>query len=75
MIGVLLTSNSTDGVRGLLELKEANSHTIVQDRENSVAWAALSKAINYGAARETLVLPAIADRIVTLDAIYSGDDD
>jgi two-component system chemotaxis response regulator CheB len=64
-LGVLLTGMGVDGAQGLLRMRQAGCHTIVQDRESSVV---------YGMPETALSLDAV-DRIVALEhiAAYLGE--
>ncbi len=65
-IGVILTGMGDDGARGLLEMKQAGAHTLVQDEASSVVWGMPGSAVRLGAAEETLPLEQIAHRLITL---------
>lgn len=67
-IGVLLTGMGDDGARGLLQMREAGAHTIVQDRETSAVYGMPGAAMAMGAAREELPIGAIAGRIAEIIA-------
>jgi two-component system chemotaxis response regulator CheB len=62
-IGVLLTGMGRDGARGLLSLRRAGAHTLVQDEASSVVWGMPKAALDLGAADEVLGLDAIAPRL------------
>jgi two-component system chemotaxis response regulator CheB len=59
-IGILLTGMGKDGAEGLLALKNAGCHTIVQDEATCVVFGMPREAILLGAARGVRPLPAIA---------------
>lgn len=65
-IGVLLTGMGRDGARGLKEMREAGSPTVVQDEATSVVWGMPGEAVAIGAARDILPIEAIAGRITAL---------
>jgi two-component system, chemotaxis family, protein-glutamate methylesterase/glutaminase len=65
-IGVLLTGMGDDGARGLAEMREAGSPTLVQDEASSVVWGMPGAAWKAGAAEEMLPLDDIAARILAL---------
>ena len=65
-VGVLLTGMGSDGARGLLRLKEAGCHTIIQDQETSVVWGMPGVAWQLNAHCEVMPLDAIAQRLLTL---------
>ena len=60
-VGVILTGMLDDGAQGLLEMREAGSWTIAQDRATSTVFGMNGEAIRRGAARQVLPLDRIAD--------------
>jgi two-component system chemotaxis response regulator CheB len=66
--GVLLTGMGEDGARGLLAMREAGAHTIVQDRATSAVYGMPAVAMALGAAEEELPVGAIAGRLTDLVA-------
>jgi two-component system chemotaxis response regulator CheB len=60
-VGVILTGMLDDGAQGLLEMREAGSWTIAQDRATSTVFGMNAEAIRRGAARQVLPLDQIAD--------------
>ncbi len=65
-LGVLLTGMGDDGARGLLEMRRAGAHTIVQDQSTSAVYGMPAAAWALGAATEQLPIDAMADRIADL---------
>jgi len=61
-LGIILTGMGKDGVQGLLEMKQAGSHTIAQDEASCVVFGMPKEAIAAGAASEILPLHNIARR-------------
>jgi two-component system, chemotaxis family, response regulator WspF len=61
---LLLTGMGRDGASGLLALKEAGWHTIVQDEQTSTVFGMPKAAIECGAATEILPLSRIAETLV-----------
>lgn len=59
-IGVLLTGMSDDGAAGLLELKKAEGHTLVQDQSSSVVFGMGAVAQSLHAVDEVIELKRIA---------------
>lgn len=59
-IGMLLTGMSIDGSEGLLELKKANGHTIIQDPNSAVVFGMAGVAQSLGAVDEIVRLDNIA---------------
>ena len=59
-LGILLTGMGKDGAAGLLALRNAGCHTIVQDEATSVVFGMPREAIELGAAVEVRPLQAIA---------------
>lgn len=66
VVGVLLTGMGDDGARGLLELRRAGRHTIVQDEATSLVWGMPRAAKELGAASEELGLEAMPARLLEL---------
>jgi len=63
-IAALLTGMGADGARGLLQIRNAGGHTIVQDEDSSVVWGMPGAAYRLGAAAKVLSLEQIAQEIV-----------
>jgi two-component system chemotaxis response regulator CheB len=61
-IGIILTGMGKDGVQGLLEMKQAGSHTIAQDEATCVVFGMPKEAIAAGGVCEVLPLQNIARR-------------
>ncbi|MBD1862603.1 MULTISPECIES: chemotaxis response regulator protein-glutamate methylesterase [Trichocoleus] len=59
-VAVLLTGMGKDGAMGLKSLYAAGWHTIAQNRETCVVYGMPKAAVELGAAKEVLPLPAIA---------------
>ena len=68
-LGIILTGMGKDGVTGLLEMKDAGSHTIAQDEASCVVFGMPKEAIAAGSVREVLPLQNIARR--TLECLSS----
>jgi two-component system chemotaxis response regulator CheB len=67
-VGALLTGMGDDGARGLKEMHEAGSATLVQDEATSVVWGMPGAAWKLGAADEALSIEAVAGRLLELAA-------
>ncbi len=65
-IGVLLTGMGKDGARGLKEMLDSGSRTVVQDEASSVVWGMPGEAVALGAAQAVLPLEQIAARVCAL---------
>jgi two-component system, chemotaxis family, protein-glutamate methylesterase/glutaminase len=63
-VGVLLTGMGDDGASGLLEMKETNAKTIVQDEATCVVYGMPKEAVKLGAADIILPLQKIAGEIL-----------
>lgn len=63
-MGVILTGMGGDGARGLKEMHDRGSYTIVQDKKTSVVFGMPRQAISLGAADRVLPLEEIAGAIV-----------
>ncbi|MBE0579152.1 chemotaxis response regulator protein-glutamate methylesterase [Devosia sp.] len=62
-MGVILTGMGDDGARGLLEMRQAGSHTIAQDEESCVVFGMPKEAIQRGAAVKIVPLSRVATEI------------
>ena len=72
-VGIILTGMGKDGVQGLLEMKQAGSHTIAQDEASCVVFGMPKEAIAAGGVCEVLPLQNIARRIMETLAAHSGN--
>jgi len=61
-VGIILTGMGKDGVQGMLEMKQAGSHTIAQDEATCVVFGMPKEAILAGGVCEVLPLQNIARR-------------
>lgn len=64
-MGILLTGMGDDGARGLLEMRQAGSHTVAQDEDTSVVFGMPKEAIQRGGAVKVLPLGRVANEINT----------
>lgn len=60
-VGALLTGMGSDGAQGLFELKQAHSHTFIQDKESAVVFGMAGVAQSMGAVDTVVKLDAIAN--------------
>ncbi len=65
-VGIILTGMGSDGVSGLLALREAGGYVIGQDERTSVIFGMASEAWRRNAVDELLPLPRIASRLMEL---------
>jgi two-component system chemotaxis response regulator CheB len=72
LIAVVLTGMGCDGAEGIVAVKRAGGHVIVQDEASSVVWGMPSSAIATGQVDEVLPLDQIARRIATLCRKWNG---
>jgi two-component system chemotaxis response regulator CheB len=66
-LGIILTGMGADGVKGMLEMKNAGAITIAQDESTSVVFGMPKVAINRGAAQIVLPLheiPAFINNLI-----------
>lgn len=63
-VATLLTGMGADGAKGLLQIRNAGGHTIVQDEDSSVVWGMPGAAFRLGAAMKVLSLEQISQEIV-----------
>jgi two-component system chemotaxis response regulator CheB len=71
-IGIILTGMGKDGAQGLLEMRQAGSHTIAQDEASCVVFGMPREAILMGGASEVLPLQDIARRTVEYLALHGN---
>lgn len=70
-IGILLTGMSDDGATGLLELKRAHGHTLIQDQESSVVFGMSAVAQSLDAVDKVIGLEHIASYLTKMCTIKS----
>ena len=63
-IGVILTGMGSDGVEGMLKVKEMQGQTISQDEESSIVFGMPRKAIEAGCVDKVLPLEQIGQELV-----------
>lgn len=68
-IGVILTGMGTDGVQGMVKIKEKKGRTIAQDEETSIVYGMPGKAVEAGCIDRICPLPQIGG---TLLGMVSG---
>lgn len=60
-IGVLLTGMGNDGAQGLLEMKKAGAHTLIQDKKSCVVFGMAGIAQSLGAVDTVVELDQMAE--------------
>lgn len=65
-VGVILTGMGSDGAAGLLKMKEAGAHTVVQDEKSCVVFGMSKEAIKLGAAEKVVSLRDIAQAALNM---------
>ncbi len=65
-IGVLLTGMGSDGAQGLLKLKHAQGHTLIQDPESAVVFGMPGVAQSLNAVDKIVDLDKIADYLIAI---------
>jgi two-component system chemotaxis response regulator CheB len=63
-LGVLLTGMGADGAKGMLEMKQADAHTIAQDEASCVVFGMPKEAIQLGAVDQVLPLSRIPEALL-----------
>ena len=71
-LGIILTGMGKDGAQGMLEMRQAGSHTIAQDEASCVVFGMPREAIAVGAACEVMSLQNIARYTLDYLAKHSG---
>jgi two-component system, chemotaxis family, protein-glutamate methylesterase/glutaminase len=64
--GILLTGMGADGAKGLLSMKNAGAHTIVQDKDSSIVYGMPYQAFLLNAHDKELSLSDIPDYLISL---------
>jgi two-component system chemotaxis response regulator CheB len=64
--GILLTGMGADGAQGLLSMKNAGAHTIIQDKESSVVFGMPYQAFLLNAHEKMLPLNDIPNYLISL---------
>lgn len=65
-VGVLLTGMGSDGAEGLLAMRQAGSHTIVQDEASAVVYGMPGSAIALNAVDQVVQLQDMASYLLSL---------
>ncbi|MCR4938847.1 MAG: chemotaxis response regulator protein-glutamate methylesterase [Treponemataceae bacterium] len=63
-VGVIMTGMGDDGSKGMLEMHEAGSYNIAQDKDSCVVFGMPAEAIKTGAVDCILPLDDIADEVI-----------
>lgn len=65
-VGILLTGMGSDGAQGLLELKQNQGHTLIQDSKSSVVFGMAGVADSLGAVDKVINLDQFASYLTVL---------
>lgn len=65
-IGIILTGMGNDGAQGLLEMKQAHAHTLIQDPQSAVVFGMPGVAQSLGAVDKVIPLDKISTYITAL---------
>lgn len=65
-IGVILTGMGTDGVRGLLKIKERGGRTIAQDQATSIVYGMPARAVEAGCVDQVWPVQQIGQRLLAM---------
>jgi two-component system chemotaxis response regulator CheB len=63
-IGVMLTGEGSDGVRGMKQMHDAGSWNVAQDKATSISFDMPGQAIEANAVDQVVALPVIAQRVI-----------
>jgi len=63
-LGIIMTGMGDDGAAGLLEMRNAGSHTVAQDEASCVVYGMPKEAVKRGAVERTVPLSAIGKEIL-----------
>lgn len=65
-VGILLTGMGSDGSQGLLELRQANGHTIIQDEKSCVVFGMAGVALTLGGVDVIVQSDQIAEYLIKI---------
>lgn len=65
-VGILLTGMGHDGAQGLLEIKNAKGHTLIQDENSAVVFGMAGVAKDMGAVDKVVELDNLGEYIIEL---------
>ena len=65
-IGIILTGMGEDGAKELLTMKKAGAMTYAQDEKSCIVYGMPKKAVEFGAVKESMTIPGIANMINSL---------
>lgn len=63
-LGIILTGMGSDGAKGIVEMKKANSYIIAEDEKSCIVFGMPKSAINTGSVDLVLPLDKIGDEII-----------
>jgi two-component system chemotaxis response regulator CheB len=65
-LGIIMTGMGDDGAAGMLEMRQAGSHTLAQDEQSCVVFGMPKEAIKRGGVERTMALGEFAREIARL---------
>ncbi|MCW8931521.1 MAG: chemotaxis response regulator protein-glutamate methylesterase [Gammaproteobacteria bacterium] len=65
-VGAILTGMGDDGARGMKEMHDVGSSTVVQDEKSSVVWGMPGASVKHGGVDHIVSLEHIAEKLLTL---------
>jgi len=65
-VGIILTGMGEDGAKELLSMKKEGALTYAQDEKSSIVYGMPKKAVEFGAVKESMTIPQIANMINNL---------
>lgn len=65
-LGVLLTGMGNDGADGLLEMKKAGAHTVIQDKNSCVVFGMAGVALSMGAVDKVIEIQEMPEYIASM---------
>ncbi len=71
-IGIILTGMGNDGAQGLLELKKAKAHTLIQDPDSTVVFGMAGVAQSLGAVDKVIELDNMASYLTRVVSSQGG---
>lgn len=72
-LGIIMTGMGDDGAAGLLEMKQAGSHTVAQNEQTCVVYGMPAVAVQKGAAKQQVSLNDIPELIESFSRVSGSD--
>jgi len=74
MMGIILTGMGSDGVSGMLEIKNKGGYTIAESEDSAVVFGMPAEVIRAGAAGRVLPISEIPDEMIKVTGMKEQED-